>query len=244
MESDRLWAAASRLADYVKSPSLRHIRDPQNIQKLAREILQAVDQAGSVWSKWTAAREDIVKAAANCWVPPEDLRAFLNSLPGPALTATDVAQRLRAIWEEPWTSYPKEELQAGCRALYDAEKAAGTEMRAIIGALEEFLEVEEERLRQEQNEAYQQFREQDRIRRQQRFLSGADCGWTPIDGSKELFCRRNGRAFRVGQAKDKRWKLYRIAAVDDAGELLGTYAGRREASKALEQIAYQAEILR
>ena len=47
MENDRIYAVAPKLFDYVKSPSLRHIRDPHSIQKLAKEIVQAVDRAGS-----------------------------------------------------------------------------------------------------------------------------------------------------------------------------------------------------
>jgi hypothetical protein len=241
MESDRIYAVTSRLHDYVRSPSLRHIRDPNSLQKLVRDILDAVDQAGSVWGKWVGAREDLAKAAANCWIPTEDLRAFLNGLPGPVLTNTDVTQRLRAIWEEPWRAYPKDELKAGCLALYEAENALGTELPAIVGALQEYVEIEEERLRQEQQEAYQRQRDDERIRLQQRFLSGADCGWTLVGESKDFYCRRNGRAFRIGQAKDKRWKLSRISTIDDPGDLLGTYLGRREANKALESIAYRAE---
>jgi hypothetical protein len=65
--------------------------------------------------------------------------------------------------------------------------------------------------------------------------------WTQVKGSVDLYCRRNGRAFRIARGKDKRWKLYRIASLEDAGELLGTYQGRREANKALERIAYQPE---
>lgn len=173
-------------------------------------------------------------------MPSNDLREFLNSLPGPALTATDVAQRLRAVWEEPWSTYPNDDIQAGCLALYEAEKDAGTEMRAIIGALQEFVETEEDRLRRERDEHWKRIREQDRLKLQERFQSGADCGWTPIDGSKDLFCRRNSRAFRVSQDKDRRWKLYQLDGQDDAGgDLLGTYMGRREASAAVQQIAYR-----
>ena len=106
MDSDRIYAVAYKLADYVKSPTLRHVRDPHNVQKLAKEIVQAVDQASSVWKKWEGAREEIAKAAAPCWIPTEDLQAFLNRLPGPALTHTDVVQRLRAFYEEPSASTP------------------------------------------------------------------------------------------------------------------------------------------
>ena len=39
MENDRLYAVASKLADYVKSPSLRHIRSI--VDKLQAEIAKA-----------------------------------------------------------------------------------------------------------------------------------------------------------------------------------------------------------
>lgn len=241
MDHDRLYAVTAKLTDYVKSPSLRHLRDPHNLHKLAKDIVQAIDRAGSIWTKWEGRREDVAKAAAPCWIPIEDLLAFLNTLPGPALTLTDVKQRLRALWEEPYSHYPNDELQAGCLAIYQAEKAAGTEMSAIIGALQEHLEQEEERLRRERDERYRQQREEERVRLEQRFLSGADCGWTPVDRSKALYSRHNGRAFRIEQDKDKRWKLYRIASVEDKGVLLGTYLGRGDANKVLQKLAYEPE---
>lgn len=108
--------------------------------------MKALDGASSVWKKWESQREEVAQAGAPCWIPVEDLKAFLNTLPGPPLTKTDVEQRLRAIWEEPHTNYPKDELTDGCVALYQSEKADGTEMRAIIGALQEHIEREEDRL--------------------------------------------------------------------------------------------------
>lgn len=241
MESDRLYAVISALAEYVRSPSLRHIRDPRNLQKLARDLVQIVDRAGSIWSKWEGKREDLAKAAVPCWVPIEDLRDFLNGLPGPTLTPTDVAQRLRAFSEEPWGNYPNDDLKDGCLALYNTEKTQGTDLPAIIGALQEHIEREEERLRRERDETYRRNREAELVLRLQRFQSGADCGWTKVTESEDLYCRRNGRTFRIVRAKDKRWRLYRIATVNDAGVLLGTYQGRGDANKALGQIAYQAE---
>jgi hypothetical protein len=241
MDADRQYAVASLLFDYMKSPSLRHLRDPQSVRKLAREIVTALDGASSVWKKWETRREEVAQAAAPCWIPVEDLRAFLSTLPGPALTKIDVEQRLRAIWEEPYTSYPKDELKDGCIALYRSEKAQGTEMRAIIGALQEHIEREEDRLRREQEENYRRWKEEECVKLEQRFLSGADCGWTQINKSEALYSRRNGRAFRIVQGKDKRWTLYRIKDIGDNGNALGTYQGRREASKALEKIAYAAE---
>jgi len=241
MEIDRLYTVASKLADYVKSPSLRHIRDPRNLQRLAQELLQAVDRAGGIWEKWQGPREELAKAAAHCWIPTDDLQVFLNRLPGPALTRTDVVQRLRAFHEEAWGHYPKDELKASCLALYEAEKAQGTEMPAIVGAIQEHIELEEERLSREHEEDYRRHKEEERIRLQQRFVAGADCSWTQIDKSDEFYCRRNGRAYRIERTKDKRWQLYRITTVAEAGVLLGTYLGRREASKALDKIAYESE---
>jgi hypothetical protein len=241
MSNDRIYAVISALAEYVRSPSLRHLRDPHNLQKLAKELVGASDRAGSVWTKWDGRREDVARAAAPCWVPLEDLLVFLNTLPGRPLTLTDVKQRLRAFWEEPYSPYPRDELQAGCLAIYEAEKAAGTEMSAIIGALQEHIEQEEGRLRRESDVRNQQLREEERLRREQRFLSGADCGWTPIDRSHALYSRHNGRAFRIEQDKDKRWRLYRIASLEDKGVHLGTYLGRGDANKALQKLAYEPE---
>lgn len=183
----------------------------------------------------------VAQAAAPCWIPVEDLQAFLNTLPGPPLTKTDVEQRLRAIWEEPHANYPKDELKEGCAALYHSEKAGATEMCAIIGALQQHIESEEDRLRHEQEQNYRRWREEERVKLEQRFLSGPDCGWTQIEKSEALYCRRNGRAFRIAQGKDKRWTLCRVEEVGDEGDLLGTYQGRGDANKALKKIAYAPE---
>lgn len=241
MNSDRQYAVASLLFDYLKSPSLRHLRDPHSVHKLARDIVNALDRASSIWSKWEGEREELAKAAAPCWIPIEDLHSTLNNLPGPPLTKTDVEQRLRVIWEEPYARYPDEALKSGCLAIYHSEKAQGTEMRAIIGMLQEHLEREEERLRREQEERYRKLKEEERARLEQRFLSGADCGWTPVGGSGALYCRRNGRTFRIVQGKDKRWTLYGMKTIDDKGELLSLYQGRGDANKALSTIAYTNE---
>lgn len=59
----------------------------------------------------------------------------------------------------------------------------GTEMRAVIGALQEYVDREEDRLRREQQERYPRAKEEERLKLEQRFVSGADCGWTPISTS-------------------------------------------------------------
>lgn len=241
MESDRIWAIKSRLLEYVKSPSLRHIRDPLSINKLAKEILISLDHASSIWRKWDGLREDVIKNAASCWIPVEDLQAFLNSLPGPVLTTTDVNQRLRAIWEEAYNEYPNEDVRDGCLKLYERERAAGTEMIAIVGAIQEFIEVEQERIRLEREERYRLSRQEELVRHEQMFRAGADTAWIKLAHSKDLFCRKNGRAFRIARSKDKRWTLYRIANAEDVGKVVGVYAGRSDANKALKQIAYEPE---
>jgi hypothetical protein len=114
MEEDRrLLSVKDLLFDYVRSPSLKHIRDPYSVIKLAQEILQRIDRGNSIWTKWDGQRELLLRSALCCWIPVPDLHAFLNQMPGPPLTLTDVAERQRALEEEEPYSFPKEELQAG-----------------------------------------------------------------------------------------------------------------------------------
>jgi hypothetical protein len=72
-------------------------------------------------------------------------------------------------------------------------------------------------------------------------LSGADCSWTTVAGSKAFYIRKNGRAYRLAPAKDRRWDLFRIEEVDDLGKPVGTYGSRGDASKALVKLAYGPE---
>ena len=59
--------------------------------------------------------------------------------------------------------------------------------------------------------------EREREALERRFLSGADCKWTPVNGSKALYVRRNGRAYRLSPTKARRWDLFRIQEVGDEG---------------------------
>jgi hypothetical protein len=136
-EDERVWAVKELLFDYVKSPSLRHIRDPHSVIRLAQEIVKRIDRGNSIWRKWDGQREVLLKSAVGCWIPIEDMRNFLNDLPGPRLTTTDVTERLKAFEDEKYYDYPNEEFQTGCLALYAKEKAEGTELPAIIGLLRE-----------------------------------------------------------------------------------------------------------
>lgn len=239
--NERAYAIRRLLLDHVSSPSLRHIRDERALDRLTEQIIKAIDREPSVWRKWETRREELVRAAADVWVPIEDLREFLNELPGPKLTSTDVAQRLRAIQEEPYRHIPDQAIEPGCLELYAREKAEGTELPAIIGRLEIYVYEEEERLRLEHRDAAAKRREQERVELEERFLSGADCKWTPINKSKELYIRKNGRAYRLAPRKDKRWDLFRIEGHTDQGSLVGTYGSRGDANKALANLAYVPE---
>lgn len=242
-EDERVWAVRELLFDYVKSPSLRHVRDPHSLMRLAQEIVRRIDLSNSIWRKWDGQREVVLKSAASCWIPTEDLRDFLNQMPGPSLTTTDVAQRLNAFVEEPYSSYPNEELRPGCLALYEKEKAEGTELPAIIQLIRSHVENEEERLRVEQQERYQQWREEERIGREQRLMSGADCTWTQLKGSAHWFYRANGRTYRLSPTKDKMWNLSRVNSIseEEKGALIGRYQRRGDATKVIKDMAYQPE---
>ncbi len=243
MEDDRVYNVQKLIQEHLKSPSLRHIRDGYAVQKLAADIVRRLDRRGRLWEKWEGQREPLLKAAAATWIPIEDLRDQLNRMPGPRLTLTDVEERLRAFHDEPYTPLPSDALRESCRAIYEREKAEGTEMVAIVGALQAHVEREEERLRREFEENYRRRQEEARLELEQRFLSGADCKWTPINRSKEFYCRINGRSYRLVPLANKQWRLQRIASPEDKdGTVIGTYGSRREATKTLEQVAFRPEL--
>jgi len=91
------------------------------------------------------------------------------------------------------------------------------------------LEQEEERLRSEQEEQFKRLREEDGIAREQRLLSGADCGWTQLQRSPHWFCRTNGRTYRASPTKDQVWNLYRVHSTsdDEKGALIANYQETR-----------------
>jgi hypothetical protein len=171
------------------------------------------------------------------------MKEFLSELPGPKLTVTDVTQRLRAFEEEEYSEFPNPALQEGCLALYMKEKAAGTELPAIVGALRDYVEQEEQRLRNEYQIAYETRQEELRLEREQRLLSGADCSWTQLRKSPHWFYRANGRTYRLSPTKDKKWELFRVKEVSETelGYLIGRYTNRGDATNVVKQVAYQPE---
>ena len=161
-------------------------------------------------------------------------------MPGPLLTQTDVAQRLRAFHEEPYASYPDKELREGCLTIYEQGKAEGTELPAIVGALQEFVELETTRRATARDEAWRRQRQEEQAALEQRFLAGADTKWTAIRGRPHIFTRKNGRTYRLARCAE-RWELFRIRDVSDTGALMGTYGTRGDATKALQKLAYEPE---
>jgi hypothetical protein len=128
-------------------------------------------------------------------------------------------------------------------ALYEKEKAAGAELPAIVGLLRDHVEREEERIRVEQQESYRRWREQDKVAREQRQLSGADCKWTQLQKSPNWYCRANGRTFRLSPTKDKMWHLHRVNSTSDGekGNVIGKYQRRGDATKVVAEMAYKPE---
>lgn len=60
-------------AEYVRSPSLRHMREERSLAKLTLEIVTKLDRDSSVWKKWQGPRDKILGAAIECWIPKEDM---------------------------------------------------------------------------------------------------------------------------------------------------------------------------
>lgn len=189
-EDERLWKIRQHLYSFTRSPSLKHVRDPYFLNKLATDILKAVDRNTGPWVKWEGTREVVLKSAAFTSIPVEDLRDYLNELPGPKLTTTDVAERRRAICEADYTTYPDDALESACLDIYREERELGTEMIAIISRLEAFVEDEYHRRQQEAERMRIERIAQEKQAAREWLLSGADCKWTQLAPPNLLFCRK------------------------------------------------------
>ncbi len=243
-QRDRASAIMNLLTDYVKSPSMRHIRDTGALHRLALDIVRRLERTDSLWRKWNGPREDLARLAQPCWIPVADLRDALNEYLGPPLTNTDVAQRLEAFWLDGLEKLPDDDLKDGCLEIYQREKAEGTEMRAIIGRLRMHIEDEDIRMWKEHRERSEKRLEERKQAAQDRLNSGADCPWTQRPKSKHLYCRRNGRLYRLSPTNDDgRVRLFRVQQIDDdeRGDVLGLYQSRGDAAKAVKEIAYRPE---
>lgn len=188
LEDDRIWQVRDLVIEHVSSPSLRHIRDPAAILSISRRILKRIDRGTGIWQKWEGEREVLIKSAVGCWIPTDSLREYLNLFSGPKLTSTDVAQRMKAIEEEPYTSYPNDDLREGCLAIFIEEKELGTELPAIIGRIADFVQEEEERSRVDREQRYKRARLEKQDTAEARLMAGADCKWTQLRGAPHVYC--------------------------------------------------------
>lgn len=230
------------LVEYVSSPSLKHIRNHRALSNLAAAVVSTLNRNNTAWQKWTPTREQLVIYAGPCWVPIDALMRHLNSMPGPKLTRTDVAQRMRDLQEQNRCDFAREEVRESCEELFNREQAEGTELPAIVGALQEHVESELERLQAEHWARWKAAEEEKRSALEQRFLSGADCKWTPVAGSKDMFCRSNGRAYRLTRSANGQYEMNRAGDQDDPGIFIGRYKGRGDATKALLTIAFAPDL--
>lgn len=240
MSSDQVLALKKLILDHVSSPSVRHIRDPLVIHRLAEEFIANFDRRDPLWQKWSEQREQLLRVAARSFVPVGDLTDRLNELGGPKMTRTDVQQRLNALLEESYLSYPDERLRDACLEFYEAEKAKGTEFTAIVYALKDYVEVEEDRLRREWQEEVSRRGAEEKLAARKRLRSGADCKWTALeDGSKSVYARMNGRLFRLTVTDGGFQVLERLEGFDDPEpDWVGRYRHRRDATKVLKEVAY------
>ena len=226
----RIWTIIDLVKEHCGSPSLRHIRDPEQIRKLAVKIL---DGSRDPWRKWPPARDKLVRAAVGCWIPVGDLHAALAEFPGPPLTRSDVAGRLLVLREEGLDRLD-DSLRAGCEALYAGEKAAGTELAAIIQLMNDWMGEEIGRMMRQERVERDRRRAELQELAEQTFLSGADCKWTKVGSSADLYCRVNGRTYRLFRTSDKKLEVWRVQSTDDpAGRLIGRYQGRSDATNAV-----------
>lgn len=243
MTNDEREAHIRRVLWEQAHPTLRGM-DSARVAKLAEEIFRIATSSG-LWSKWSPDRETIASRAADIWVPMEDLRESLNALPGPTLTKIDVEQRIRDLREQRYRSYPTAELESEAYAVFAEEKARGTEFIAILGYLEEWHWGNEERLRRK---AEQERREQiarDKQIAETRLRNGADCPWTAATEITDLHCRKNGRLYRLRSLQNvgKHEPAFEVLRVDylsaKRGRSVGRYRTRGDATKAVENVAWQ-----
>lgn len=243
LHQHRIYVVRSLVGDYLRSPSLAHLRSAYALDKLASEIVRRLDAGSPLWVKWNDSREELARASCPCWIPVPTLVAALNALPGPKLTATDVTSRIDVLQEE-LGEWPRDHLRSECEAILQEEAAAGTELMGIIYRIRSHIDQEETRQHEERERAYRARIAAERAALEARFVAGADCKWTPVAGSKVLYCRMNGRVFRLTRAVDGKQELDRMATHDaERGVLIGRYASRGDATSAVREIAYKPDFL-
>lgn len=231
------------LGDYVRSPSLAHLRSAHALDRLASEIVRQLDMPTRLWAKWGGSREDLVRASCPCWIPLADLAASLNELPGPKLTLSDVSGRLQILQDE-LGEWPDDRWHAGCEAIFNEERLQGTEIMACVVRIRSFIEDEEARFLRENDQRYKERVAAEKASLEALFLAGADCKWTPVQSSTTIYCRMNGRVFSLSRAVDAKYELQRVRSHDcGSGIMVGRYGRRGDATTAVKDMAYRPDVL-
>lgn len=140
--------------------------------------------------------------------------------------------------EDRFETYPSPSKKDFCLAIYNEEKARGTELAAIVQRINDRCAEEEMRDYEERRDRRKRELAEAAAALEARFLSGADCKWTPVKGHEGLYCRVNGRAFRLTKDEEKKFVLHRIGGLDDPGEHVGRYSAREDATRAVQNVAY------
>lgn len=248
-DEERLSEITRILYEYSNRPPLKFPLESA-IPKIARRLLDTARGPSSLWTKWDKDREAVAQRAAILWVPLDDLRDALNSLPGEPLTAIDVEQRLYAIKQQQggYGYGADDELKEASFEAYRQVKATGTEFIAILGWLEEWTWGAEERLRRKREIDRREQIAADKRNAELRLRSGADCPWTQIAGDADLHSRKNNRLFRLRELKKPtsplapKFEVLEVTTLDaKRGTQIGQYRTRSDASKAVMEVAYKPD---
>jgi len=142
------------------------------------------------------------------------------------------------LWE-----IPEDDLREWCEAFYAAEKSRGTELPAIIHAMQDYVATEHVRRMDQERVERRRRREEAQKAKEDLLYSGADCGWTRLDESPDRVCRINGRLYRVEISGTRRRHLYRVASLEDRpGFSIGIYDNQKTMDAALKTIAYARDV--
>lgn len=234
----RIRIVRDALDKHVASPSIDHIRDAHMLDRLAAEIVAELFRGHPIWRKWDLTRETFLRQAIPCWIPIPDLTEFLNGIEGPILTTTDVQSRMDTMCEDRFETYPSAAKKDFCLAIYNEEKVRGTELAAIVQLIAERSAQEDIRDYEERRERRRRDLAEAAAEIEAQFISGADCKWTPLASHEGLYCRVNGRAFRLAKDAQKKFLLHRIDQPSDPGMLVGRYGSRSDANRILGEVAY------
>ena len=71
-DDNRDYRICTLVSEYVRSPSLRHLRDLHPLHRLAGDIVKEVASPNPIWTKWSRDCETVARPAACCSIPPEE----------------------------------------------------------------------------------------------------------------------------------------------------------------------------